>query len=263
MSGESLPPLDSAQLADLQTVYDWLSVESFQSTPLLVDPEMETELIIAVGGALLDIPRKAAERLRDGKGSKILTTGGIGHSTALLWKAVDATASLHLIAGEELAEAQVYAHYLREVQGVPAEDVLVEDQSTNCGANAQLSKRLLDELGWKPKQITLIQDPTMQIRTALSFQRAYRGEQVPIIVGSVPFRATFVPGGPFAIHTEGADHPIWEPLRLLQLVLGEIPRLRSYGPDGSDFIEHIDIPAAVSEAHERLSLAFGEHTRTA
>lgn len=44
--------------------------------------------------------------------------------------------------------------------------------------------------------------------------------------------------------------------RYLELVMGEIPRIRDdqngYGPKGRDIIPHVNIPAEVEQAYSRL-----------
>lgn len=49
---------------------------------------------------------------------------------------------------------------------------------------------------------------------------------------------------------------LWQMDRFLDLVTGEIPRLRDdadgYGPQGKAFIPHVDIPPEVEEAYARV-----------
>eukprot|EP00775_Hariotina_reticulata_P006491 gene6491-6718_t len=53
------------------------------------------------------------------------------------------------------------------------------------------------------------------------------------------------------------QHGVWEVERFISLLLGEIPRLRDapggYGPKGSGFIGHVDIPVEVEAAHAWLA----------
>lgn len=50
---------------------------------------------------------------------------------------------------------------------------------------------------------------------------------------------------------------VWDVSRFISLLLGEIPRLRDdtmgYGPNGKGFIDHVDIPAEVEDAHAWLA----------
>ena len=60
---------------------------------------------------------------------------------------------------------------------------------------------------------------------------------------------------------------MWDMERYLNLLMGEIPRLRDdengYGPQGKNFIAHVDIPETVQEACERLKEVYGKITREA
>jgi hypothetical protein len=134
--------------------------------------------------------------------------------------------------------------------GVPAEAVEVEDRSTNCGENAEFTRRLVD----RPQRILLVQDPTMQRRTHASFVRSFRdlpGTELisfaPVIPVITPYGVAAAAGGP----------AIWGRERFASLVLGEIRRLRDdehgYGPRGRDFIDHVDVPAVVLEAYHEVS----------
>jgi hypothetical protein len=58
---------------------------------------------------------------------------------------------------------------------------------------------------------------------------------------------------------------VWDVDRFISLLLGEIPRLRDdpsgYGPKGKDFIDHVEIPAEVEAAWNRLSQRYPQLLR--
>ena len=60
-------------------------------------------------------------------------------------------------------------------------------------------------------------------------------------------------------------HGMWNMDRYIQLLMGEIPRLADqpdgYGPQGKDFIAHVDIPQEVQEAFHLLTTHFGTEVR--
>ena len=62
-------------------------------------------------------------------------------------------------------------------------------------------------------------------------------------------------------------HGMWDIDRYINLLMGEIPRLRDdengYGPKGKNFIAHVDIPEAVDEAFKQLKTVYGDITRAA
>jgi len=197
----------------------------------------------------------------------LILCGGIGHSTPHLYTAV--------------AQNPRYAHLAERINGVPEAQVmekilntryptdsgrnsgvkvLIEDQSTNCGANATETKKLLIKHGLSVVggRVLIVQDPTMSLRTKMSFEKAFEDDEVvfkacPTFaprVAEVDGRLRFVEGE--GIIEEG----LWDMDRFLGLILGEIVRLRDdemgYGPRGKGFIGHVDVPDSVLDAYARL-----------
>jgi len=60
---------------------------------------------------------------------------------------------------------------------------------------------------------------------------------------------------------------MWDMERYISLLLGEIPRLtddeNGYGPNGKDFIAHVEIPLEVKEAFESLCENYSNLVREA
>ncbi|KAK6211988.1 hypothetical protein LQW54_005516 [Pestalotiopsis sp. IQ-011] len=161
--------------------------------------------------------------------------------------------------------------------------VLVEDQSTNCGANASMTKGLLARHGiHNPRSIIVAQDPTMCRRTAASFEKLYEAD--PDTRPQILCWPTFVPrvamveaqtvasSGPLsrlAFQTAPMSGPnlddLWEMTRFADLIMGEIPRLRDtidgYGPRGKGFISHVDVPQSVENAWHILRSSLGSLER--
>lgn len=141
--------------------------------------------------------------------------------------------------------------------------VLVEEKSTNCFLNAVESRRVLEEgkvdvRGWKT--CVVMQDSTMARRTKMSFEAVFG--DLECVIYSYPGFVPAVRGGAdgfeFEVeHGSGVgQEALWGKQRFLDLVLGEIPRLRDdekgYGPKGTGSIAHVDIPMGVEEAWGRL-----------
>lgn len=224
------------------------------------------DVLLLAGNCLLRSLELAAQALEDGLVERILITGGIGHSTNYLRTNVANHPDYHSVAVEGRAEADIFFDILVGHFDIPPEHILVENQSTNCGANAQLSKELLDAKGIIAKRILLIQDPTMQRRTHASCERSWQGTGTEVI--------SFAPFIPFvyekksrSIIVEGEGEGVWDFARFLSLVQGEIPRLLDnedgYGPKGKNFIDHIDIPADVLEAYYEVAAQSKTTTRPA
>lgn len=165
----------------------------------------------------------------------------------------------------------------------------MEDKSTNCGANAVESKKLLDlhenegrkgeeksVIEGRKKRILLIQDPTMSLRTQASFQQVYSSlpltDQPEIIcypgfIPKVKISSDFndkleeewvVENLEFDLEEGIREGGVWGMHRFLDLIMGEIPRFEMYGPRGKGSIVDVHVPESVREAWERLDLVIGK-----
>jgi uncharacterized SAM-binding protein YcdF (DUF218 family) len=136
---------------------------------------------------------------------------------------------------------------------------LVEDRSTNCGENAEFTRRMID----RPQSLVLLQDPTMQRRTHACFERSFADLPGTRLVSHAPVIPWI---GPDHVSAGPGEPEIWSRERFRSLVLGEIHRLRDdgdgYGPRGRNFIDHVDIPAEVLAAYNQLSTAYPDASRT-
>ena len=60
-------------------------------------------------------------------------------------------------------------------------NILVVDRSTNCGADALETRKVLDNHDIKsPRFITVVQDPAMSSRTVSSFEKVYDDQEAQI-----------------------------------------------------------------------------------
>ncbi|KAL4794106.1 hypothetical protein BDV19DRAFT_205599 [Aspergillus venezuelensis] len=206
----------------------------------------------------------------------LVLCGGFGHSTHFMYEAVAQHPRFSILSNDvnidRLPEARVLETILDRFFDRAAItrngcQILVEDQSTNCGQNASFSRKVLEDAGFHcPQTCVVIQDPTMMLRTRASFQKVYEDTPSPPLVISCPI---LVPQ--MGLSKEGAvlscqpalDVALWPLDRFLLLIMGEIPRLRDdqegYGPRGRGFIPHVDIPLEVEAAWTRLRASF--HTR--
>ncbi|KAJ5205892.1 hypothetical protein N7491_003484 [Penicillium cf. griseofulvum] len=199
----------------------------------------------------------------------LVLCGGIGHSTELLYDAVKSHPVFSRIANEiqGLPEAKVLERILdeffdRSIITKEGCQILLEPKSTNCGQNASFSRKVLDEAGFQtPSTGIIIQDPTMMLRTMASFKKAYDGIKSPISLISCP---VFVPQVQLSHNSVigysdiSPPSELWSQSRFLELIMGEIPRLRDdkdgYGPQGRGFIVHVDVPGHIEAAWSRLQL---------
>ena len=228
-----------------------------------VDDDATPDLIILAGNAILHTS-EACFRLAARLQAPLLISGGIGHSTDLLYQAVAG----HPVYGDVATAGRSEAEILRDIAvrhwRLDAAQVWVETQSTNCGDNAVQSRAHLEARGVAFSRALLVQDPLMQRRSGASFARVWQDGTMrfinwPAFVpqlshddGRIAYRSDMPPG-------------LWTPDRFVSLLMGEIPRLRDdasgYGPNGRGFITHVDIPAEVEAAYAYLQARVGMSVR--
>lgn len=202
----------------------------------------------------------------------LVLVGGIGHSTSLIYDAVARHPEYSTIHAKitGLPEAQVLREILNRFYSLPGVEaggprVLVEDQSTNCGANAVKTRNVFDEAGiTRIRTCIVVQDPTMSLRTKASFEKAFedlpqlqrpRFMACPIVVPmvhAVNGQLEYVLDSAADLRTED----LWEMKRFGELLVGEVTRLKDdengYGPKGKGFIGHVDVPMEVEAAANRV-----------
>jgi len=214
------------------------------------------DLLILFGCSVLTVAERGAEAMRLALAKKVMTVGGIGHSTPFLWEAVRRDHNMHAVECDGRPEAHIFRDLAARVREIDPASILVEDRSRNTGENAVFARDLLSRRGLNPRSVLLMQDPTMQRRADATFRSVWRDQP------DVEF-LNFAAVVPRVIAQDGRldyDHPppsrLWPMDRFVSLVLGEIPRLRDdadgYGPKGKGFLVHVDIPDDVLAAHDRL-----------
>lgn len=126
-------------LQPLQVLWDYLR---------LGQPPRRADCIVGFGNFNTDIARRAAELYLQGYGPKVLFTGGLGRNTEGLLSE---------------PEAVRFARVAREC-GVPEEDIILEDRSTNTAENIQFTHRLLCALGLPHGTVLGVHQPFMERR---------------------------------------------------------------------------------------------------
>lgn len=248
----TFPALQATTLSAINTLGEWLSHNEFAAPPAVSD----ADLIILAGNAVIPTIDAACELAANSE-LPLLITGGIGHSTTFLYAAIAKHPHYNTIPTTGRAEAAIIKDIATQFWKIPAEKVLTEEKSTNCGENARFTYELLKMQQIAPARAMIIQDPTMQRRTLATFERVWQSAahqpQWRSWPGFVPLLVSDETHTAFRPDEKG----LWPVERYISLALGEIPRIRDdaqgYGPNGRDFISHVDIPLAVINAWEILA----------
>lgn len=233
-------PLRGEERAAVQTIAEFLAAsDSFVHDPWPPDGW------ILMGNECLGVARALATTVLPHQW--VIVSGGRGHSTEILFRALR-TAGFD---GDWKSEADALADYLGHL-GVASHQVWRETASTNSGENLRRSVELARANGLPMGRVGLAQGPLLMRRALLT-------AQVELGPGVVTHRLSV----PVLVADEGP----WQPpelgeARFVELVLGEIPRLRNdaggYGPNGRGFLAACDIPSEVEAAYARLTrVGFG------
>lgn len=229
-----------------------------------IPQKQDVDLVIHAGNAVLQTAESACNAARNSN-CQLLFSGGVGHSTTLLVETVKGNGLLKTDTLDGLSEAEILGQIATKIWSFPKENLLLETQSTNCGENAAFSRSFLEKNSIAPETVLLFQDPTMQLRTFVTFDKAWASSNWNTRFYNCP---TFVPrltlqNGRIT-YAQGHSSNLWHPQRFLSLILGEIPRLRDdaegYGPCGKNFIPHVDIPYEVEAAYSHTRKLLQNYT---
>lgn len=246
----AFPPLSPVLIEAANCLGAWLAHD--QRAALVTGPD--ASLVVLAGNAVIPAIDAACQQAAQRR-IPLLISGGIGHSTPFLCDAVARHSRYHTLPTAGRPEAAILADIAVKFWNMPTENVLVEDQSTNCGENARFSRDMMEAQHLAPDRAILVQDPTMQRRTAATFARVWRGAAHQVQWINLPGRVPVLMSTPRETRFVEADG-LWSVERYLSLIVGEIPRLRDdeqgYGPRGRDFIEAVTIPQPVLSAWQTL-----------
>lgn len=222
----------------------------------------KVKLLVLLGNSISNTIKCVVEAYNNGICEKILICGGIGHSTEILRNTIRSNKLYKNILLDGKSEADIFYQIINKYYDIPKDKIIIENKSTNCGDNAKKTIELLNSLGIDYSSVILVQDPSMQLRTYASFLKYINTENDILLINYAPF-IPIVDDDMEFINKEVDG--IWDIDRYIQLLMGEIPRLKDdingYGPNGKGFIEHIDIPYRIYKAYTKLGNIIGIKNR--
>lgn len=293
-----MPPLTPAHVDAINTISAFLANSQIPSLHSHTTP---VSVIVLCGNSILPLATHVFTALQANPTltTHLVICGGIGHSTPHLYDAVSSHPIYHTLSANITTtnppEAELLHAIQRTFHPLPPfhPQIHIEPHSTNCGANALETRHLLDATNIPtPTSLLIVQDPTMSLRTLASFQHAYSDhhhhhhtssppptfQTCPVIVPRMKLLLPPTTDKSSAVSSNSDDsttplsllawdHPpsesalLWPIPRFLDLLMGEIPRLRDdaegYGPKGKGFIAHVDVSREVEEAFELLRGVLG------
>jgi uncharacterized SAM-binding protein YcdF (DUF218 family) len=191
-------------------------------------PLAKSDCILALGSHDLRVPERAAELYLEGMAPIIIMSGGLGNFTQETWTEKEA---------DKFAAIAIR-------RGVPAEAILIENNSTNTGENILYTQKLLAEKGLNPESFIVVQKPYMERRSYATFKKHWPNKILSVTSPQISFE----------------EYPTAEiPMeRVINIMVGDLQRIKLYPEKGFQIYQ--EIPEKVWKAYEKLiELGFDKH----
>ena len=192
----------------------------------------QADIFVLFGGSIICGGDVLAQAIQNKIAKHYIIVGGAGHTTQTLREKVHT--EYPSIVTEGLTEAEIFNQYLKE-KNLPLNSII------------------------------LCQDATMQHRMEAGL-RKYVSDNTTII-NYASYQAKLILNEDETPTYSSSIHGMWQPERYLTLLMGEIPRLSDnkdgYGPKGTGYIAHVDIPEEVMTAFNHLKGNYAEYVREA
>lgn len=208
----------------------------------------QADLCILYGGSILAGGDVLACAIKNHVAKHYIISGGNGHTTPLLRNKMKEVLSRTGLQG--LSEAEMFQQYLEKKYHLQAD--FLETKSTNCGNNVTNVLSLAKEEQLATRSIIVMQDATMQKRMYAVFLKESPDSQ---IINYATYQNHVAVKANRLVFTR---QPVgmWTVDHFVQLLMGEVPRLtddkNGYGPNGKDYLAHVEIPKDVTVVFEYL-----------
>ena len=180
----------------------------------------QSDCILALGSHDTRVAERGAELYLAGWAPWLLFSGGLGRLTLGQW---------------DWPEAEVFAEIAVQA-GVPADRILIENESTNTSENVLFSKRLLRLKGLLPQKVIAVHKPYMERRTYATFRKRWPDVEVRVASPVVDFDR--YPNAEISAE------------EMLNVMVGDLQRLKVYA--GLGYLAEQLIPNGVWQAYEEL-----------
>jgi uncharacterized SAM-binding protein YcdF (DUF218 family) len=173
------------------------------------------------------VAERGAELLLEGWAPLLIFSGGLGTITKHLWTE---------------PEADRFAA-IADRLGVPSDQILIENQSTNTGENVRFTQRLLASRGSDLRSFILVQKPYMERRTFATFKKVWPEPHIVVTSPQVSFDE----------YLEKYSHDSLPPDEVINIMVGDLQRVKLYAETGFQIPQ--EIPPDVWSAYEALVAA--------
>ena len=187
-------------------------------------PLRKADCIVGFGCYNEDIAQRCADLYHEGYAPKVLFTGGLGRNTKELWTEREA---------ERFARIAISA-------GVPEEDILIENRSTNSAENILFTRELLDREQIPVWHLLGVHKPFME-RRVMAAMGVYWPE--------VDFTVTS-PQVSLEEYLALSVQQGMEERRVIEVLVGDFQRMEVYARRGYQLPQ--DIPLHVTDAYRKM-----------
>lgn len=187
---------------------------------LLHQQPEKSDCILALGSHDLRVAVRAAELYLQGYAPLVIMSGGLGNFTKEMWTE---------------SEADKFARVAMEM-GVPEQNILIENKSTNTGENVRFTQELIHRQGLIIKRLILVQKPYMERRAYATVRKQWPDVEVLVTSPLISF----------------SDYPTEEipSARVVNIMVGDLERIIKYPALGFQIEQ--EVPAKVMEAYRTL-----------
>ncbi|MBA2937334.1 YdcF family protein [Paenibacillus sp. CGMCC 1.16610] len=222
----------------------------------------QADLLILFGGSIpygCDVVGKA---FSNNIAKNFMIVGGEGHTTESLRRAIHCVLPEIVTAGK--MEADIMSEYMKRKYDI--DNILIERNSTNCGNNVTYAFDVIKQNYLSLNNIIIVQDATMQCRMDAGFRKYLLDSKVEVI-NFASYKVKVAIKNEKLVIDPSDIWGMWDIERYISLLMGEIPRLlddnNGYGPNGKNYIAHVDIHNDVLKAFEELKVEYGDLVRVA
>ena len=149
--------MDQITQSNLSVIWDYMHLHM---------PLKQADCIVGFGNRNMAIPHRAAQLYRAGYAPKVLFSGGLGRNTDGCWSGTEA---------ERFAEAAM-------ADGVPAEDIILEDKSSNTAENILFVRDKFRALNMEVHTILAVHQQFMERRIYAAMKQYW--PEVEVVVTS-------------------------------------------------------------------------------
>lgn len=193
---------------------------------------VQSDAILVLCSHDTSVAQYAARLFLDQWAPLLICSGGAGAITRRLFNEPEADRFAAIAAG----------------LGVPADRIIVENQSTNTGENVQFTRRLLASRGIDLRTFILVQKPYMERRTFATFRKVWPEPQICVTSPRVSLDEYL---SHYANDALSADD-------VISIMVGDLQRIRLYPDKGFQIPQPIpdDVWAAF---HELVAAGYDRH----